>query len=133
MLRFRTLLVLFGAIAVPVWLWLRGDPQHVTLGDASNSSKSALASTATRTDDRLPASIATGDQPRIAAPVTHDADGTASGAPPARTERSASVRLDVHAPAAAHVGDLSRSRSMRKYWAESGISHSSSSTMIASL
>jgi len=106
MLRFRTLLVLFGAIAVPVWLWLRGDPQHVTLGDASNSSKSALASTATRTDDRLPASIATGDQPRIAAPVTHDADGTASGAPPARTERSASVRLDVHAPAAAHVGDL---------------------------
>src|SRR5437899_12304315 len=104
MLRFRTLLVLIAAIAVPVWIWQRGDPQHSR--DASNSSKSALAPTATGTEGRLSGATAGDDRPTVAAPVAHDADGTTNSVTPTRTERSASMRLDVHAPAAARVGDL---------------------------
>src|SRR5947207_6699702 len=108
MLRFRTLLVLIAAIAVPAWLWLRADLQYVTSpADSPNSPKSTIASTATGTDGRvpLPPPKAVEDDPTIATPLAADS-GTASSEAPARTARSASVRLDVHAPSSARVGDL---------------------------
>jgi hypothetical protein len=104
MLRFRTLLILIAAIAVAVWLWQRGDPQHFTSPDSSNSSKSAIAPNETGADGHVPQSASTpaDDRPTIAS----DSGGTASTAFAARAARSASVRLDVHAPASARVGDL---------------------------
>ena len=106
MLRFRTLLI-FIAIAVSVWLWQRADPQHVTSPDSLNYSNATIAPAATGTDDRMALRASTADgRSTIAAPVVPDSGGTASSAAAALTVRSASVRLDVHAPPSARVGDL---------------------------
>ena len=109
--RSSTTLILIAAIAVSVWLWQRADPQpdpqQVTSPPSPNSPGPAVASTATGTDDRVPppASTAADARPPLAAPVPPDPGATASNAIPAPAARSASVRLDVHAPPLARVGD----------------------------
>src|SRR2546423_15542067 len=107
MLRFRTGLVLIAAIAGLVSLWQRAEPQHVTSPDSRKHSNATIAPAATGTDDGMPLRASTADdRSTIAAPVVPDSGGTASSAAAAGNVRSASVRLDVHAPPSARVGDL---------------------------
>jgi hypothetical protein len=107
MLRFRTLLLLIAAIALPIWLWQRADPQNVVSPDSSRTLRSTISPKATETDTGVPPSTSrtADDRLTIAARVGTDSSGMGSSEAPARTARSASVRLDVHAPASARVGD----------------------------
>ena len=107
MLRLRTLLISIAVIAASIWLWGRVDQRDTTFGESSSAASATIASTATETRSLAepPSSIAAHDQIAIAAAGDSDNGAAASSAAPSRIASRASLRLDVNAPASAHVGN----------------------------